>query len=1250
MACNRYTIQKGNDIVIYDSYELKGYRRTMLYSKLLPNIKIPTNNPFSVMDLTDITYSCAIKEGDNNFNGILYRDMGIKLLYDEFTYTGINIDGQKVIAKYNTNNPKVISEFTLDLNKSTTFSGHINTVKLTEKVTYYNGTVVKHSSFVNGQSTLDEYYDLQNSLIHSKCVLSDGTIITYDLIPNKDTFGKYHFGNIDYKVTLLVTKSQSEINKFRKNSFKQGRILLPKSEMFTSKLNMKYLETADYQVIDDIESLKVIYDFITTTLPKDYVLSVDAETTGLNFYKFYPEDKKSHLVTLSISWREGQSIIIPFRMRYEKNIDIKEALPYLKPILEDYPILCHNGAADVRFCLEDDIDINLQEDTLLLMKVVVPFAAKPEFFGSSMALDDLVRRMFGYDMLDLEKYIFSPSGADFDFSVLNRDYMIAYGCPDTDLCRRLWTVLRKKLPEHREFMYKELVKFSKNIGKQSHYAGMGIDIEKVLSSKEDSMEILDAIQKSIHTITSTTPRTFKIHSGSDDIKRYFMVDKKIPIEQVRMTPAGEVSIDKVVLDRLSSIPRSANNKEEYNTYDIVDKNGEIIRASDDIKMELTKDNLDKLEYPVAKLLRTYHNYMKDVTAYYNNLLNNSYEGIIYPDFRAGNLNTWRTPAGIQTTKNSLKYNMGAPKIENRNFGWCTVDFATEEVRLAANQSYDIPFISMMQHPEADVHTLVASDLYGKSPAEVTKGERGEAKASNFSIIYGALAKSLAKNMFRVDVLTDEQYEAGKRVHSLYCYKRSKMLQPLKEEKKFVSTYGWQENKLKAPMIYSQVIDKARLLEDAFNPNKTGTLEVVVDDELRNQNLFSLLNASGNYPIQSWAAVILMIIYNNLCERVKEDGYYEYIKLPLLVHDEVGLWFDLDVVHPYYIITLLMDCMCLDFRYLNKEVAPLYIGIGFGFTWGKAKGDEAELPVRLQARMYQEFKNGTAPSIEEIKQEGLYEHFVRRKKEYIIERARCMFSNEISNKTFEFNVCMYKLNQDLFIQKQLNEFFKIYTKTSNGLELNVESLVKVLSLDVGDVNIYKGNPIEQPKEKDTSDITEFFFIDYDIHERVSITDKRMVINVTGLTKLVQQEILKYLKSLEDTSDYVHNKIVCIKNNLKREDLDFKVKGIPTNFNTIFTKILNQEITFSDVNKLNNIEILDEYPIEYKNGTLNINAELFNSDNKLKPKLLLIIKEISRYSSNNGKTEVLISGQSSGIKIHLGVDLQQKIDDILRKEVI
>lgn len=1227
---NRYTYQYNNNFYILEEFESTGFKRHTLLKKTneipdnieLPKLKIDLGNYINSME---ISKGQPPQEYD-------FSQLGFSVIYDEITMSGKNNNQASVVYKQLIPNTITMSEHTYHIGKLTRFKSDNNTYQVSSKLDMFNNLTCKVNTYAIGDNTLTETISTEGKLLKAILRTKD-TMINYLQLENSKAYiGRKDFGDLGYNKSVLVTKNKTDIETAKRTGYKQYKILLPNSKAFTQHLRMDYLNNAKYLVINDIDTLKVIVNFLHN-LPDNHVLSVDVETTGLKFFKYFPEDEKSKLVTISISWKDNQSIILPLRMKNYPNLPLQEAIDLLKPILETKPILAHNGSADVRFLLEDGIELNLIEDTMLLMKMIVPFAYTPEWFDSSVALDDLVSRALGLDMLDLDKYIFKPSGADFDFSILNEDYMISYGCPDTDLCRRLWKNLRSKLPTEREFVYKELVRFSKNLGEQPHYAGVGINVDSIKKARETSLDIMSNIEKLIHKVTHTTPKTMKLHSGSADIKKYFITEKQVPVTDLRVKKeTGALSLDKVVLERLAQRKATTPPPEAPLLEDIVDEDGKPVK-------DLTKENLSQLQYPVAKLLRTYHDYNKNVTGYYDSMLRNIYNGILYPDFRAGALNTWRTPAGIQTLKSSLKYEVIPPNIPNKKFGWVTVDFATEEVRLAANQSEDYDFIRMMQHPESDVHTLVASDLLGKPPNAITKSERGEAKASNFSIIYGAMAYSLGQNIFGVDTLSKEQLDKATAIHRLYCKRRAKMLNPLYQEKDFVTKHGYQINQFKAPMVYPQVIKKKEFLAKAFNPDIKTPILPEIDEVLKEDRMFSLLNACGNFPIQSWASVILMLVYNNLCKRIKDDGHYDDIKIPVLVHDEVGAWFDLDKVHPYYIIVLMMDCMCLDFSYFNKEVAPLYIGIGFGYNWGDAKGDTAELPVRLQAQLYQEYITGQAPSTEEILEEGLFEHFVRRKKEYILSRARRLFSNQIQTKEFEFYTCSYILNQDLYIQKQLNEFWYIYDKTPNGLELNLNTLTKTLGIE--NPILSKGEDFTYVEKKE-DDMVDFFFIDFDIHERVTVCENSVVVDLKGLPREISQSIDEYLRTVSTrTTTNEFSRQVIFKRGEFRDIKDYKLSGIPLNFNAIFTLLLQGKT----IKPQPTVKHLDNYPIKYTDNKLILDMDIIAKE--YQDKFKSMIELISTYHSPTGNTKVYLSDKYTDVLINLTVTLQQELDNIIRR---
>jgi DNA polymerase I-like protein with 3'-5' exonuclease and polymerase domains len=79
-------------------------------------------------------------------------------------------------------------------------------------------------------------------------------------------------------------------------------------------------------------------------------------------------------------------------------------------------------------------------------------------------------------------------------------------------------------------------------------------------------------------------------------------------------------------------------------------------------------------------------------------------------------------------------------------GWSIVsaDYSQIEVRIAANEAEEWEMIKLFKDGGTDIHTLIASQVFGKPTNEVSKDERQLSKAMSFTLLFGGGALKLSK--------------------------------------------------------------------------------------------------------------------------------------------------------------------------------------------------------------------------------------------------------------------------------------------------------------------------------------------------------------------------------------------------------------------------------------------------------------------------------------------------------------------------
>ncbi len=168
----------------------------------------------------------------------------------------------------------------------------------------------------------------------------------------------------------------------------------------------------------------------------------------------------------------------------------------------------------------------------------------------------------------------------------------------------------------------------------------------------------------------------------------------------------------------------------------------------------TKESeLEKLkdEHPIAGLILDYRELSKLLGTYIDTIPTMVDENNrLHPEFLQAGSATGRMASqnpGVQNIPNRTELGREIRKsfIAEKGYKIVSFDYSQIEIRIAAFLSEDKKLIEIFKKGE-DVHTAVASEVFGVKPEEVTKEMRSRAKTINFGVMYGMGVTALQKNI------------------------------------------------------------------------------------------------------------------------------------------------------------------------------------------------------------------------------------------------------------------------------------------------------------------------------------------------------------------------------------------------------------------------------------------------------------------------------------------------------------------------
>lgn len=277
----------------------------------------------------------------------------------------------------------------------------------------------------------------------------------------------------------------------------------------------------------------------------------------------------------------------------------------------------------------------------------------------------------------------------------------------------------------------------------------------------------------------------------------------------------------------------------------------------------TKESeLEKMRelHPIIPLILEYRELQKLLSTYIDNIPTMLGEdGRLHTSFLQAGTTTGRMSSqnpNLQNipNKSELGRNIRKSFVADKGFKLVAFDYSQMELRIAAFLSGDEKLVEIFKKGE-DVHTAVASEVFGVPFGKVDKEMRRQAKVINFGIIYGMGINALKQNLG-----TDR--ESAQKFYNEYFKKFAGLAEYLEKVKNETYKRGYTET----------FFGRRRYFEGLNSP-------------------LPYIRASAermaiNAPIQGTGADIVKLAMIKVNEFLKGENLLEDVRLLLQVHDEL----------------------------------------------------------------------------------------------------------------------------------------------------------------------------------------------------------------------------------------------------------------------------------------------------------------------------------------------------------------------------
>ncbi len=602
-------------------------------------------------------------------------------------------------------------------------------------------------------------------------------------------------------------------------------------------------KSTNYQIVltkDDF--LSAVQELKTSTR-----FAFDTETTSLD-----PID--AELVGISFATEIGTSSYIPLGHNYEGapvQLDIDFVLSELRPLFSDprQAKLGQNLKYDIGVLSNYDVEINGElYDTML--ESYLTNSSNNQHDKESLAL-----RYLGTTITTYEDLV-GKGVKQIPFSLLSLDRAAPYAAFDSDLVLQLHEALWKDLAKNDkvQWLYKNIEMPLIQVLAKMERTGVKIDSKFLTDYSLKLGEKMHTLEQSIYLKSGAE---FNINSP---LQLQEILYTKLSLPILQKTPTGQPSTAEAVLQELA---------DEYELPRLI------------------------LEYrSLAKLKSTYTDSLPKQVNSKTGRVHTSYNQAVTTTGRLSSTNPNLQNIPIRTEEGRK---IRTSFIARDGYKIISADYSQIELRIMAHLSGDKNLVQAFREG-ADIHRMVASEIFGIDQNQVTDNNRRDAKTINFGLIYGMSAFGLAK---RIGMSNSD----AKRYIDLYFERYPGVKRYMDEMKRSAYDHGFVES------IFGRRVYTSEIRSKNFPRRQAAE------------------RAAINAPIQGSAADIIKLAMINIDSWIKKSQIDAVMIMQ--VHDELVF----EVAEG--VVSLAIAEITKRMEDIVNLSIPMVVDVGSGNNWNEA---------------------------------------------------------------------------------------------------------------------------------------------------------------------------------------------------------------------------------------------------------------------------------------------------------------------------